>query len=238
MGTYIIIPSYNANEKLTVLIEDIYANHPFIILIDDGSTKLKSQQILKNICINYPNIILLKHESNKGKGAAIKTGILYVINSLPLSTNIITADDDGQHTAYDVLNIISKINDDPEHFFLGTRTFSSGAPWKSIIGNRISTNIVGLFFGTYIHDTQSGLRGLPSHLLRQLLLLPGERYEFETEVIIYLLKNNILIKCIPISTLYFEQNIRTNFRPVQDSFRIFKTVTRNLFISRQQASIK
>jgi glycosyltransferase involved in cell wall biosynthesis len=65
--------------------------------VDDGSTT--GREIFPQ-AEKYVEKILV-HERNRGKGAALKTGFAYLGDS----TDVITADADGQHTPDDIAKV-------------------------------------------------------------------------------------------------------------------------------------
>ena len=229
MSVYILIPSFNPDDKLLNLIEELNKNQFNIVLVNDGSSDHESKYIFQTISERFPNVLFLKHFINKGKGEAIKTGIKYINETYFDHPSVLTIDGDGQHTVSDILNIVSKMESHPKQFYLGVRNFSKKTPWKSAVGNRFTTFILKLIFKVSISDSQSGLRGIPNCLLLKMLTINGSRFEYETSVIIYLIKNRININCIPIQTVYFDKNIRTNFRAFSDSVSILKVIINNIF---------
>ena len=59
--------------------------------------------------------------------------------------------------------------------------------------------------------------------MKELLDVPGERFEFETRMLIKAVEMEIEIEEIPIETVYdSKENHSTHFRPIVDSVRIYK----------------
>jgi putative flippase GtrA len=67
-------------------------------------------------------------------------------------------------------------------------------------------------------DTQTGLRAIPADFMRELLSCPGERFEFETHMLLRL-KGRKVVQ-VPIETLYIDGNRETHFDPFRDSLKI------------------
>lgn len=78
-----------------------------------------------------------------------------------------------------------------------------------------------VLYKTEISDTQTGLRGYPKCMIPMLLDCKGERYEYETEMLIVCARNTIPITEIPIETIYHVHNSGSHFNPIKDSFRIY-----------------
>lgn len=89
-------------------------------------------------------------------------------------------------------------------------------------------DVVGIMDGDGQHqvqdsDTQSGLRAFSSEMNREFCEVSGERYEYETEVLLYCVKQKIPIVEVPIETIYRDkENSTSHFRVIRDSFRIYK----------------
>ena len=64
--------------------------------------------------------------------------------------------------------------------------------------------------------------------LKDFINIDGKGFEYETNMILYCLKNNINIEEIPIDTIYLENNIRSRFHPVKDSIAIAINVLKHL----------
>lgn len=130
-------------------------------------------------------------------------------------------DDDKQHSIKDALTLINFIDD--ESLILGSRNFNLKiVPFKSKMGNKITSFMFKLIYKKKINDTQTGLRFYPNTLIEKLCYLDGNRFDFETNVLIYCIKKKINITEITIDTIYIDKNRNSHFRPFQDSVKIYK----------------
>jgi len=216
----IIIPSLDPTSDLEKVVHSVMEQgFCDIILVDDGSKEENKKFFPKG-----DGITLLVHEVNKGKGAALKTAMEYVVKNRPDSNGVVTCDGDGQHTAKDVANVCKKMLE-TDSFILGVRNFSgSDVPPKSRIGNRLSTLALALCCGSVIHDTQTGLRAIPSHLLKDMLKIEGSRFEYETNVLLALRSLNAKYFEVEIQTVYLNENKGTHFHPFKDTLRILSRI--------------
>ncbi len=108
---------------------------------------------------------------------------------------------------------------------LGVRDFNKeNVPFKSRAGNRITRNVLRILIGGNVADTQTGLRGIPNKIAFQYLTLAGERFEYETTMLIESIKKDIQIREITIDTVYYDGNSETHFHPIKDSIRIYKLI--------------
>lgn len=214
-----LIPSYNPTTILVEYVKKLYENgFNKIIVIDDGSKDKKIFNDLKQL--EY--CIVLTHQINLGKGAAIKTGFRYFIRNLSEKyVGMITIDDDGQHTINDVLKLVDFY--DKDSLLLGIRNFNSkNVPFKSKMGNKITSFMFKLVYKKKLNDTQTGLRIYPNSLIKNLCFLDGNNFDFETNVLIYCINNNFNITEININTIYENKNKNSRFKPFKDSVKIYK----------------
>lgn len=216
----VIIPALNPTESLIDYVKTLAGNVQQIIVVNDGS-KEELTYIFEELK-NLTNCTVLTHESNKGKGKALKTAFQYFLNEHHDILGVITADADGQHSIPDVLKIAEDLPKTNEGIILGVRDFSEpNVPVRSYIGNRITSFLFQLFYGGRLEDTQTGLRGIPSQVLPQILNLKGDRYEYEINMLIFVKKRSLSIREIPIQTLYFENNAGSHYNSVIDSMKVF-----------------
>ena len=219
-----IIPSLNPDERLLRVLDGLMEKgFKDIILVDDGSREetkhffVQAQQ--KSGCV------VLKHHKNLGKGRALKTAFNYFLNNYPDYIGVVTADADDQHTSQDILNCAKALEENPNSLILGVRNFDlEHVPWKSRMGNKITAFSFKALCGIRVSDTQTGLRAIPSYYAREFLDLFGERFEYETNMLLEIRKKNIDVKEIQIDTVYINQNASTHFHPLRDSIRIYSLI--------------
>ena len=223
----IIIPSLDPDTRLSGVVEAVRnAGFCDIILVDDGSSEQNKKFFPKG-----DDITLLVHEKNFGKGQALKTALQYVLENRPETEGVITCDGDGQHLAKDVLAVGEKMKQTGK-FILGVRDFSlPDVPPKSRIGNRISSVALAICSGSYISDTQTGLRAIPANLLDKMVKVDGSRFEYETNVLLELHSMKAKYDEVKIETVYLDENKGTHFHPVKDTLRIFSQIFKYLVSS-------
>src|SRR3989338_4776478 len=161
----VVIPAYQAEQALVDVVKDLKsAKIMHIIIVNDGSTPsaLPYYENAKSL-----GATVLNHPVNKGKCAAIKTAMQYILSNMPNCEAIVTADADGQHASSDVLKVMEAYQKNPS-FVIGYREFTSDIPLRSSFGNIITHYMVLLFYWVNIYDTQSGLRAIPRTLFKKL----------------------------------------------------------------------
>lgn len=220
MNAIVIIPVYQPEPVLPKLVDEVTDNGNLVIVVDDGSDE-KSQKTFWSLA---DEAVVLHHETNMGKGAAIKTALAYIKeNHLSDNYEVIgIMDGDGQHLPADMEKLIVHAREEKRSLILGVRQVGKKMPLRSRLGNAITRKIFRLLSGTYVSDTQSGLRTFSSEMLERMLGISGERYEYETAVLYECAKQDVPIVEIPIHTIYKdEENSTSHFRTVRDSVRIY-----------------
>lgn len=221
MNIAVIIPALNPDEKLLRLVQQIKDKSDLpIIVVDDGSDA-KSRYIFEECHCRY-GCIVSTHPNNKGKGAALKTG-METVQMLYPGMGCVTADADGQHSADDIINVAHSLSLYPQSLIMGTRDFSGqNVPFKSRWGNRITAAVFKAQTGAQCPDTQTGLRGIPATFIPTCILLKGERFEYEMNMLVSAAKEKVPFKIVAIQTIYLEKNKSSHFHAIKDSILVYR----------------
>ncbi|MCH5204805.1 MAG: bifunctional glycosyltransferase family 2/GtrA family protein [Oscillospiraceae bacterium] len=223
MNVPVIIPTFNPKEKIFDVIGGLCEKgFEHIIIIDDGS-KAECADIFKRI-EEIPECILLRHEINRGKGRGLKTGFEFALKNFPDCDGVVTTDDDGQHTPDDIERCAMAMVRD-KMMVLGARNFKQdNVPPKSRFGNNMTRIVFRLICGIKITDTQTGLRAIPMSFLEPLCKISGERFEYETNMLLELKRLSLPFEEVTISTIYSDNNAGTHFNPLIDSIKIYAII--------------
>jgi len=236
MKPVIIIPALNPDEKLIALVENLNAAGLQVVVVNDGS---------EDSCLGVFEAIRNRlqcdvrcHLKNLGKGAALKTGIRYASAKYPECSGYVTADADGQHAAEDIIKVSHMLDKNQYSLILGARDFNgNNIPFKSKWGNRITSLVFLLSTGQRCPDTQTGLRGIPRNFTEICLYTPGDRFEYEMNLLLKCGKTGISFMNVPISTIYIEGNRSSHFSPVRDSIAIYLNIFKYSLSSLVSAAI-
>lgn len=231
----ILIPSLNPDDKMEGVVSDLFhAGFHEIFLVDDGSDQ-KNKCYFQNMKEKF-QCNVLTHCTNLGKGRALKTGLNEIANTMMDYAGVITVDGDGQHLIGDIEKLAEKLyvnqKQGKEALIMGCRDFSADkVPFRSRMGNIATSKVMAFLCGIHLSDTQTGLRGISEKTVSRLVALPGERFEYELNMILFAKENEIPIEEILISTVYLEENKSSHFRPLQDSIKIYAQFGRFIFSS-------
>ena len=218
---FVVVPTLDPDEKIMQkFIDDLQKEFKHILVVNDGSKK-NHDKFFKNLENNGVEVIY--HYRNLGKGRAIKNAFNYLLNEHPKIIGAVTCDSDGQHSVADIKKCAMEIQEDKDELILGVRDFDLDiVPSKSKWGNKITRNIFKIFIGLDISDTKTGLRGFNRNLMTAFLGLAGERYEYETNMLIMCKQNDIPIKEVEIATIYLNNNVNSHFNPLKDAVLIYR----------------
>ena len=225
----IVLPSLDPDEKLTAVIDGLL-EYGFrdIILVNDGS-KAENLHYFTDAAAAHPEITLLHHPVNRGKGAALKTAFAWFKENRKEQFGVVTVDGDNQHHPEDTRACARQMLKSG-HLVLGCRDFTQPqVPFRSRAGNRITCGVFRLFCGMKISDTQTGLRASPATAMDTMLLIHGDRFEYETNMLLALKEYSIPWDEVKIRTVYIEENKSSHFRAVRDSWRIYKLILAHFF---------
>lgn len=134
---------------------------------------------------------------------------------------------DGHNSGYHKHIKVEKVP-----LIIGVRDFSeSSVPLRSRFGNRTTSMMFRLIFNLKISDTQTGLRAIAAEHLPAFMHLSGDRYEYETNMLLACSRYGIDIEEQTISTVYIDDNAGSHFRPVRDAIRIYMLMFKFIFSS-------
>ncbi len=227
----IVIPAYKPVEKLLQIIDDIQTTmETQIIVVLDGEADKEIDAALRK-----KEVIVLKHAINLGKGRALKTAFNYILSFCIGGGDeaVVTVDADGQHTIKSIQNCMDhylkwkRKKKEKKVVLLGARNFGKekNIPLRSKIGNQITRMVFSFLCGLDISDTQTGLRVIDMQLLPVLMTICGERYEYETNMLLELNTMPEVVVCqTEIETIYLDGNSSSHFNPLKDSLAIYKRI--------------
>lgn len=217
----VLIPSYEPTGRLAEVVRGLRALDPrvHVLVVDDGSGPSFAAQFEAARAAGAEVVHLSR---NRGKGSALKLGLYRLLATRP-GEDVVTADSDGQHTPSDILAVAAATHGQ-DALVLGCRGFTGAVPPASRFGNAVSRWLFRMAAGFAVSDTQTGLRGIPAGLVGWASTVPGDRFEYEQNMLLRCSGAGVGVREIPIETVYFDHNSGTHFRPVADSARVLLPV--------------
>ena len=214
MKTALIIPAYKPAKELLGLLAQFQDNDEFLpVVVDDGS----GADFLPIFDALPEGVTLLRHPENRGKGAALKTAFRHVLENCPQCP-------DGQHRYDDILKVCETAAAHPGTLVLGSRKFEGDVPFRSRFGNGVTRKVFSVASGVSVYDTQTGLRAFDREALKRFVEIPGERYEYEINMLLTAAQSGMPIIEEWIETVYLEDNASSHFNPLKDSLKIYMCI--------------
>lgn len=221
MSYIALIPSYEPDAALLKIVNELIEAHFEIVVVNDGS-----DSSYDTIFQKLPNEVhYLSYEKNHGKGYALKYGLNYIKQTFVAPYIVVTMDSDGQHTVTDAIKVCEACKE-KGHLIIGSRHFDKKAPLKSRFGNWLARTSFFLSTHHHIYDTQTGLRAFNDTLIDDLKDIKGDRYEYEMNVLLDLIRKDVPVYEVPIATIYINQNAGTHYNPIKDTWKIFIEIVR------------
>ena len=212
-----LIPSYEPDENLLEVVNELLENSFKIVVANDGSS-LMFNEVFNRL---PSSVHYLHYEMNMGKGFALKHGLQFIRTNFQPGSIVVTLDSDGQHKVKDAIRVC-ELCEEKGGVVLGSRHFGKGTPIKSRFGNWMARTTFLLSTHHKIYDTQTGLRAFDYDLIEKMQLVKGNRYEYEMNVLLDAIIKDVPIREVKIETIYVDNNAGTHYSPFKDTMRIFK----------------
>jgi glycosyltransferase involved in cell wall biosynthesis len=217
LKTAAIIPAYREEQHISDVVRRTRRQLDHVLVVDDGSRDTTVR------CAREAGAEVIVHGQNRGKGEAIKTGLRHWMDRQFI--HVIILDADGQHLPEEIDRFIAAAAQAGDRsFFLGNRMNNlTGMPFVRRVVNRYMSNRISRICRQKIPDTQCGFRMLDRQLIPELLD-GGNRFDYETEMLIIASRKGYRIESVPITTVYSDEV--SKIHPARDTIRFFKLMRR------------
>ncbi len=211
-----VIPAYGEEKHIGDVVRRTRQQLDHVLVVDDGSndqTAARAREAGAEVIV---------HPQNRGKGEAIKTGLRHWLDRQ--FTYVVILDADGQHLPEEIDRFVNVALASDAQLFIGTRMNDlSGMPPLRRIVNRYMSKRISRTCGQKIPDTQCGFRMLHRQLVPDVLG-GANRFDYETEMLIFASRKGYRIESVPISTVYRDEV--SSIHPIRDTIRFFKLMRR------------
>jgi glycosyltransferase involved in cell wall biosynthesis len=228
--TAAVISAYQDEKHIGDIVRRTRERLDYVLVVDDGSTDQTAQRARE------AGAEVIVHNRNRGKGEAIKTGLGYWFAMANPSrrtasgldrevTWVSLLDSDGQHLPEEIDRFLAAVTCATRRtLFLGNRMNDVvGMPFIRRFVNQYMSSQISRLCGQDIPDSQCGFRMVDRQLVPELLS-GGNRFEYETEVLIIASRKGYRIESVPITTVYTDQV--SKIRPLRDAVRFLKLMWR------------
>ena len=151
--TWLVVPLYNEAQVVAEVIANARKTFPNVVCVDDGSRDDSAAQA------RSAGAIVVSHPLNLGQGAALQTGITYVLTRTN-ARYIATFDSDGQHSTDDVMAMVRRAHVVALAIVLGSRFLEGTADTGTLkrIVLRTAAWVGSKTSGMKLTDAHNGLR--------------------------------------------------------------------------------
>lgn len=208
MNILIALPAYNEGLIIGKVIQNIqkkgYRN---ILVVDDHSSDDTAMKAAK--------VIVISHPINRGPGAATATAIAYA--RAHNFDRLVLLDADGQHDPADIKRLL--IASEKCDVVIGSRNISDkNMPFIRRIANRIGSFVTFMFFGLFVHDSQSGFKVFNKKAI-DTIEITFDGFEFCSEIIGEIRRHKLSYTEVPIKVIYSDHS-QSKGQSVINGFRM------------------
>jgi polyprenyl-phospho-N-acetylgalactosaminyl synthase len=192
---WIVVTAYNEQKRIGAVLDDLLKTAKNIVVVDDGSSDGTASEVLKR------PVWLVRHGVNLGQGAALQTGIAFVLERQ--AETIITFDADGQHCTSDIPVLIEHLTGSQADFALGSRFLgkAQGIPWSRKQMLRAAVLFTRVFSGVALTDAHNGLRAM-TRRGAQCLHITMNRMEHASEIVDQIARSGLKYIEVPVTIRY------------------------------------
>ena len=202
----IIIPAFNESERIVEPLGKVVdfvraSDNPIeIVVVDDGSSD-DTAQVTRELLSETPAIAsnVIKYDVNRGKGFAIKTGLLGAKADVALFS-----DADLSTPIEELHKLVTPINQGQFDVTFGSRAIDRSLigthqPWTREQGGRLVNLMIRTLSGLNFSDTQCGFKAFNMTKFRPLLeMMKIDRFGFDVEFLYVAKHNGLRLAEIPV----------------------------------------
>lgn len=225
----LVIPAFNEADRIGRTLRDalvyLEKNSPGseVLVVNDGSTDPTAEVVRDVLAEPRPMATrLLEHYPNRGKGAAVRQGLLAARNSIGLFS-----DADFSTPIEEAPKLIEPIAAGEVDIAFGSRALDRSLigqrqPWRREQGGRVFNVIVRLATGLPFWDTQCGFKAFRLDVFRPILEnAKTDGFGFDVELLYLARRENLRMKEIPVRWNHYEGS---KVNVLRDSVRMLREI--------------
>jgi glycosyltransferase involved in cell wall biosynthesis len=205
-----VIPAYNEEKNIELVIDNVKPLVDELIVIDDCSSDTTFQ------LAKAKGITVLRHMINRGQGAALQTGDEYALSHG--ADIIVHFDADNQFSAAEIKDVIKPIIADEADAVFGSRFLgSANFPFTKRHIIMPLARFINRLFGIKMSDPQSGFRAFNRKTALKLKI-ENRGMAHCSEILYKINKGGARVIEVPINVTYHEfgQKLSGGFRIIKD----------------------
>lgn len=218
----IVIPAYNESQRLAPTLDKVLAHvaergwNAEILVVNDGSRD-NTAEIVRDYAQRFPSVRLIENPGNRGKGYAVRNGMLHASGDVLLMT-----DADLSSPITEASKLFNAIEGGAD-IAIGSRWINPSLqtvrqPWYRQIGGRVFNLVIRIILGLRQKDTQCGFKAFTRAAAQTLFPLQQiDRWGFDPELLFIAKRFQMKIEEVGVEWAHDE---RSKINPLRDGFRI------------------
>ncbi|MCC6453066.1 MAG: glycosyltransferase family 2 protein [Acidobacteria bacterium] len=231
----IVVPAFNESARIVPSLEKILTYirekglDAELIVVDDGSSD-DTAEIAGKVAERYDEIKtnVIRHKQNRGKGNAVKTGLLAAEADIALFS-----DADLSTPIEEAEKLIAPISNGEMDLTFGSRALDRSLigthqPWRREQGGKVMNFVIRKMSGLGFADTQCGFKAFNMNKFRPLLdLMTVDRFGFDVEFLFVAKYHGLRLAEIPVRWNDVEGSKVSVFRDTRRMFSELALIRRN-----------
>ena len=217
MKTVILIPCYNEASTIEKVVSDFKRNMPHAdIYVYDNNSNDNTGEIAENAGA------IVRQEYRQGKGNVVRSMFQDITADC-----YIMVDGDDTYPAESAIMFEELILNKQADMVIGDRLsstyFEENDRRFHNIGNRLVRKSINIFFNSDLHDIMTGMRAFNYDFVKSFPIRSKE-FEIETEMSVFALMNNFIIKEIPIDYRDRKEGSESKLNTFSDGFKVIRMI--------------
>jgi dolichyl-phosphate beta-glucosyltransferase len=230
----IVVPAYNEELRISPTLGRLHAflsTQPLryeIVVVDDGSKDHTCDVVTAHMAA-IPNLRLVKQSPNRGKGAAVRLGMLQARGQIR-----VMCDADGSMPPEELPKLLAPIIQCKAEIAIGSR-YAEGAktdkkqPLYRVLWSRLCNRVIQKSLVPGIRDTQCGFKAFTAEAARDLFRYGRiDGWAFDLEILALARRRGFAIAEVGVE---WKDDGRSRVNPLKDMWKVIKeamTIRRNL----------
>ena len=230
----IIVPAYNEEHRILPTLDRLHAflsTQPLryeILVVDDGSTDGTSSVVALAMS-RIPNLRLERQLPNRGKGAAVRRGMLAACGQIR-----VMCDADGSMPPEQLPRLLAPIIACESEISIGSR-YAEGAktdvkqPFYRVVWSRLANRVIQKSLVPGVMDTQCGFKAFTAEAARDLFRYGRiDGWAFDLEILALARRRGLKISEVGVE---WTDDRRSRVNPLKDMWKVIReavTIRKNL----------
>jgi dolichyl-phosphate beta-glucosyltransferase len=230
----IVVPAFNEEHRLPPTLAALHAflaTQPMrweIVVVDDGSRDATCA-VVERAMATIPNLRLVRQTPNRGKGAAVRLGMLEARGQIR-----VMSDADGSMSPDQLPRLLAPLIACTAEIAIGSR-YADGArtdvkqPFYRVLWSRLANRVIQRSLVPGVRDTQCGFKAFTAEAARALFALGRiDGWAFDLEILALARRTGFAIAEVGV---VWTDDRRSRVNPIKDMWKVVRealTIRRNL----------